>query len=53
MCRELLENLIAVTMEVVMYRAFSEHWQEPDALAPNQDPMPSAQWTDMKRSFIR
>ncbi|CAM9201758.1 unnamed protein product [Ectocarpus fasciculatus] len=53
MCRETLEGLFALSMEVVRYRAYSEHWREPGALSPDQDPMPSLQWKDMKCSFIR
>lgn len=53
MCRETLEGLFALSMEVVKYRAYSEHWREPGALSPDQDPMPSLQWKDMKCSFIR
>lgn len=53
MCRETLEGIFALSMEVVRYRAYSEHRREPSATAPDQDPMPSLQWKDMKRSFIR
>ncbi|CAM9137868.1 unnamed protein product [Ectocarpus sp. 4 AP-2014] len=53
MCRETLEGLFALSMEVVRYRAYSEHRREPGALSPDQDPMPSLQWKDMKCSFIR
>lgn len=53
MCRETLEGLIAMSLEVVKYRAYSEHRREPDASAPHQDPMPSLQWKDMKWSFVR
>lgn len=53
MCRETLEGLFALSMEVVRYRAYSEHWREPDALSPDQDPMPCLQWKDMKCSFLR
>ncbi|CAM9180110.1 unnamed protein product, partial [Hapterophycus canaliculatus] len=52
-CRETLEGLFALSMEVVRYRTYSKHQREPHATAPDQDPMPNLQWTDMKRSFIR
>ena len=53
MCRETLEGVLALSMEVVSYRVYSEHRKEPDATAPQQDPMPVLQWTDMKWSFVR
>ncbi|CAB1113052.1 unnamed protein product [Ectocarpus sp. CCAP 1310/34] len=53
MCRETLEGLFALSMEVVRYRAYNEHRREPGALSPDQDPMPSLHWKDMKCSFIR
>lgn len=53
MCRETLEGVFTLSMEVVRYRASSEHRREPSATAPDQDPMPSLQWKDMKWSFIR
>lgn len=53
MCRETLEGLFSLSMEVVRYRTYSEHRRKPSATAPNQDPMPSLQWKDMKWSFIR
>eukprot|EP00903_Cladosiphon_okamuranus_P015252 g14094.t3 len=52
-CRETLEGVFALSMEVVQYRAYGEHWREPSATAPDQDPMPNLQWKDMKWSFIR
>ncbi|CAM9093241.1 unnamed protein product, partial [Laminaria digitata] len=53
MCRETLEGVFALSMEVVSYRKYSEHRREPDATAPQQDPMPTLQWTDMKWGFVR
>eukprot|EP00752_Nemacystus_decipiens_P002219 g2107.t3 len=53
MCRETLEGVFALSMEVVRYRAYSEHRREPSATAPDQDPIPTLQWKDMKWSFIR
>ena len=53
MCRETLEGVLALSMEVVSYRVYSEHRKEPDVTAPQQDPMPVLQWTDMKWSFVR
>lgn len=53
MCRETLEGVIVLAMEVVMYRKHSEHRRGPDATAPDQDPIPSLQWKDMKWSFVR
>ena len=52
-CRETLEGILALSMEVVRYRVYSEHYREPDATAPQQDPMPVLQWMDLKRSFVR
>lgn len=53
MCRETLNGIVALSIQVAKYRAYSEHIREPKATAPHQDPMPRLQWKDMKWSFIR
>lgn len=53
LCRETLDGLIALSLEVVGYRAYSNHQGEPDAASPTQDLLPCLQWIDMKRTFVR
>jgi len=52
-CRETLDGLIALSLEVVAYRAYSRHRREPDTTSPTEDLMPCLQWIDMKRTFVR
>lgn len=52
-CRETLDSIVALSMEVVLFRNYSEHTREPDATAAEQDPMPRRLWMDMKWTFSR
>lgn len=49
-CREILDGLVALSIQVAVYRVYSDLGK---STVHGQDPIPYPQWIDMKRSFVR